>query len=283
MKQIENYKGVAITFATKENSNDLMVNATEMAKPFGKEIRHWFENQSTAKFIIKLAEYKGIKPIGGIPTSLNTKELTKVYPSLISVVKGGLEQQGTWFNEDIALEFARWLSPEFAIWCNDRIKELLTRGITATDTMIEKILNDPDLGIQLLTQLKEERSKRKEAETTVAILTHTNKTYTATEIAKELGFRSAIEFNNELANRHIQFKQNGTWIPYADYAQQGWFEIKQEVLDNGHIIYHRRITGLGRKAFNKMFQELGEKMKILKINNFQMGGKVPDWKVLIFR
>lgn len=31
-------------------------------------------------------------------------------------------------HEDVALEFARWLSPMFAIWCNDRIKELLTEG-----------------------------------------------------------------------------------------------------------------------------------------------------------
>lgn len=29
-------------------------------------------------------------------------------------------------HEDVALEFARWLSPKFAIWCSDRIKELLT-------------------------------------------------------------------------------------------------------------------------------------------------------------
>lgn len=36
--------------------------------------------------------------------------------------------QGTWVHEDVALEFARWLSPKFAIWCNDRIKELLTTG-----------------------------------------------------------------------------------------------------------------------------------------------------------
>ena len=33
-------------------------------------------------------------------------------------------------HEDVALEFARWLSPAFAIWCNDRIKELLLNGQT---------------------------------------------------------------------------------------------------------------------------------------------------------
>ena len=33
-------------------------------------------------------------------------------------------------HEDVAMEFARWLSPKFAIWCNDRIKELARTGVT---------------------------------------------------------------------------------------------------------------------------------------------------------
>ena len=45
---------------------------------------------------------------------------------LVTVIKGGNGEQGTWMHEDVALEFARWLSPKFAIWCNRRIKELLT-------------------------------------------------------------------------------------------------------------------------------------------------------------
>ena len=30
--------------------------------------------------------------------------------------------------KDLAMEYARWLSPHFAIWTNDQIKELLTKG-----------------------------------------------------------------------------------------------------------------------------------------------------------
>lgn len=40
-------------------------------------------------------------------------------------------------HEDVALEFARWLSPAFAIWCNDRIKELLLTGTVSTGTATE--------------------------------------------------------------------------------------------------------------------------------------------------
>ena len=43
-------------------------------------------------------------------------------------------------HEDVALEFARWLSPAFAIWCNDRIKELLTKGTTSINQLSRKQL-----------------------------------------------------------------------------------------------------------------------------------------------
>lgn len=76
---------------------------------------------------------------------------------------------------------------------------------------------------------------------------HVNKTYTVTEIAKELGLRSAIELNKILGKMRIQYKINGTWVMYSDYSNLGYDEIKQEVLDNGKVIYHRRITQLGRE------------------------------------
>lgn len=76
---------------------------------------------------------------------------------------------------------------------------------------------------------------------------HTNKTYTMTEIAKELNMKSAIQLNNLLSEMKIQYKMNGTWVMYSDYSNCGYEIIKQEVLDNGRVIYHRRISQLGRK------------------------------------
>ena len=58
------------------------------------------------------------------------------------------------------MEFARWLSPAFAIWCNDRIKELLQYGMTATQPTLEQMINNPDLVISLATQLKNEREEK---------------------------------------------------------------------------------------------------------------------------
>lgn len=120
-----------------------MINATEMAKPFGKNAGHWMRNQSTQEFINELAALRNCKG------------------SDLVQIENGI---GCWMHEDVAMEFARWLSPAFAIWCNDRIKELLTIGMTATQPTLEQMIDNPDLVIHLATQLKQEREEKAKLE-----------------------------------------------------------------------------------------------------------------------
>ncbi len=134
------------------------------------------------------------------------------------------------------------------------LKDIRKHGIYATDKVIDDILNNPDFGIELLTKLKEERAARVEAERRNAILTHVNKTYTMTEIAKELNMKSAIQLNKILAEKKIQYQVNNTWVMYSQYSNLGYEEIKQEVLDSGKVIYHRRITQIGREFILNLLQ-----------------------------
>lgn len=137
---------------------------------------------------------------------------------------------------------------KFESWVFDEVlPDIRKHGLYATDKVIDDILNNPDFGIELLTKLKEERAARVEAERKNAILTHVNKTYTMMEIAKELGMKSAIALNRVLSEKKIQYQVNGTWVMYSKYSDQGYEEIKQEVLDTGKVIYHRKITQLGRE------------------------------------
>src|SRR5699024_66575 len=134
------------------------------------------------------------------------------------------------------------------------IPSIRKHGLYATDNVIDQILDNPDFGIELLTKLKEERAARVEAERKNAILMHVNKTYTMTEIAKELGMKSAIQLNKLLAEKKIQYQVNGTWVMYSRYSDLGYEEIKQEVLDSGKVIYHRRITQMGREFILKLLE-----------------------------
>lgn len=150
--------------------------------------------------------------------------------------------------KESADRFTDWVTSEV-------LPSIRKHGIYATDNVIDNILNNPDFGIELLTKLKEERAARVEAEKKNAILTHVNKTYTMTEIAKELNLKSAVELNKILTDKKIQYKVNGTWVLYSDYSNLGYEDIKQEVLDNGRVIYHRKITQMGRAFILGLFED----------------------------
>jgi len=145
---------------------------------------------------------------------------------------------------------------EFEKWVFDEVLPSIRKnGIYATEITVEKMLSDPDFAIELLTALKKERAKRLEAEKTNTILMHVTKNYTATEIAKELGFKSATELNKILSQMKVQYKQNETWVLYSKYADRGYTDIKQQVLDSGRVVYDRKWTQLGRKFLLELFSE----------------------------
>lgn len=150
--------------------------------------------------------------------------------------------------KESAEKFTEWVTSEV-------LPTIRKHGAYATDDVIENILNNPDYGIRLLEKLKEEKQARIEAERKNAILTHVNKTYTMTEISKELNMKSAIELNKRLSDMKIQYKVNGTWVFYSDYSNLGYEEIKQEILDNGQVVYHRKITQLGREFILGLFED----------------------------
>lgn len=147
-----------------------------------------------------------------------------------------------------AKAFKKWVTSEV-------LPSIRKNGIYATPVTIENMLSNPDFAIELLQNLKQEREARIEAQNKVAILTHVNNLYVATEIAKELGFKSAQQLNRELENRGIQYKVNNTYVFTAKYSGLGYESIKQEVLDSGKIVYHRKFTQLGREFILSVFQK----------------------------
>lgn len=118
LKQFE-YEGQYISFEFTKGSK--MINATQMSKPFkGKMVGGFLRLQGTKDFITFLERrYADLHIADNQPTR-----------EVLKVIKGGLQHQGTWMDERLALKFAAWLSPEFEMWVYDRIYELLTTGQT---------------------------------------------------------------------------------------------------------------------------------------------------------
>jgi KilA domain-containing protein len=110
------YEGQNISFEFADGNK--MINATEMARPFGKRVNDFLRQQGTQEYLILLEARYG-----------NSRNVTK--REVLRVVQGGFaELQGTWMDEKLALKFAAWLSPAFELWVYDKIQELLTTGKT---------------------------------------------------------------------------------------------------------------------------------------------------------
>lgn len=196
-----------------------MVNATEMAKPFKKKANDFLSSKSTKELIASLSTKTGISDLG-----------------LVIVNQGGTNP-GTWLHEDLALVFAQWLSPDFYLWCNDRIKELLTTGVTTVSNDDEAIAYAMSVLQKRLEQAKAEKAMLEAdnaaKEETISIQAEQIKesapkvkvyneyisstgTYTATQLAKEYGW-GAETLNRKLKEMGIQYKQNGQWLLYSRY------------------------------------------------------------------
>ena len=215
LNQIFQYNGSPISF---QKGDGVMVNATEMAKPFGKRPAKWLELPSTTQFIDsliavrKLDRSKLIQQINGI---------------------------GTWMHEDVALEFARWLSPSFAIWCNDRIKELLTTGVTTVSNDDEAIAYAMQVLNKRLEQAKAEKAMLEQQNNYLtneikqqapkvqyvdAVLQSVN-TYATNLIAKEMGM-SAETLNRKLREKGVQYRQSGVWVLTSKYQNKGYTKTR---------------------------------------------------------
>lgn len=146
------------------------------------------------------------------------------------------------------------------------------------------MLEDPE---QRAIRWIEEHRERKELETQKLMLEQrvaeyepkvsyvdqilkTKDTVTTTQIAKDYGL-TAQELNDILHDEKVQFKQNGQWLLYKKYADQGL--TKSQTIDIFHrsgeqsVKLNTRWTQKGRLFINELLMKLGIKANIDKDYN----------------
>lgn len=119
---------------------------------------------------------------------------------------------------DSAKRFKHWVTSEV-------LPTIRKYKVYATDDMIDKMIDDPDLAIKAFTALKKERAKRKALETTVAaqsqqiaeltpkatyydVVLRCKDAVNISVIAKDYGW-SAQKMNEYLHDKGIQYKRGG--------------------------------------------------------------------------
>ncbi|EPS49116.1 anti-repressor [Clostridium botulinum CFSAN002367] len=130
-----------------------------------------------------------------------------------------------------AKKFKRWVTAEI-------LPSIRRHGAYMTENVLDEVINNPDFGIKLLTQLKKEKEEKKKlelqnrqkdqligelkpkADYTDRILKNKG-LVTTTQIAKDYGM-SAQEMNKLLHDLKIQYKQSGQWLLYSKYHSKGY-------------------------------------------------------------
>lgn len=149
---------------------------------------------------------------------------------------------------------------KFEHWVFDEVLPSIRKyGLYAIDDVLE----NPDLLIKALTELKKEREEKKRLELENAvkaqqiaemqpkvsyydIVLACPDLVTITQIAKDFGM-SAKKLNKVLKEKKIQFKQGKTWFLYQKYAKQGYTQSKTYLYDeDNHAAMHTLWTQKGR-------------------------------------
>ena len=127
---------------------------------------------------------------------------------------------------------------------------------------IDEILENPDLAIATLTQLKEERERRKQLECLTLVqrqqiaelqpkasyydlILQNKNTVPITQIAKDYGM-SGRKFNELLHELGVQYKFRKTWLLYQQYAECGYTQSRTYVIDESRSVMHTYWTQKGR-------------------------------------
>jgi hypothetical protein len=117
------FGGTEIEFEPFAGTNNMMVNATEMAKAFGKRVENFTRIDTTQNFInecLKNANrrFLGIENVDGLIVSK--------------------QKSGTWMHRILALKFAAWLDPGFELWVYQTIEEIMFGYARENDESISR-------------------------------------------------------------------------------------------------------------------------------------------------
>lgn len=231
------YNGSIIPFAL--TGNDVMISATEMAKLFNKRIADWKRLPSTQEYLNALLKV-GFSHLD----------------QLIISEWGGSNQgtgRGTWMHRLVAIEFARWLSPMFSIWCNMKIDEIINNGFALRDAEIGR-LNSEITNLQITIQ-----SQQPQVDYCSQVLTTSENLYSTRDIVKDLGLGiSNVELLRLLEKNNLIFRSpdKKKWYLREPFDKFGYTKVVTILDKSGKPRNIKRWTEEGRHWIYSLSKKL---------------------------
>lgn len=211
--------------------NMVYCNATAMFKVNNARLDHWRGSETTRQYIEAVTRNSGIAE--------NQLVITK---------RGGIGQQGTFIHERLIVNAARYISQDFAAWCDIKIADLLRTGKAEMTNTHYQVPQTYSQALLLAAKQAEIIENQQRLLTEVAPKVEV---YEATmnaagnisvqEAAKTLGIGPKQIFA-DLRNLGVFFRNNGHNMPKQSYIDRGWFEIKSTTFNkDGKDHIHPRI------------------------------------------
>ena len=94
----------------------IYLNATKTAKFFqtskgnSKDVNEWLNSKATKEYLAEMSKIVTPEKFGRL---------------VIVVNSGTVAERGTWIHKKLIVFFARWLSSEFAVWCDVQIEDIV--------------------------------------------------------------------------------------------------------------------------------------------------------------
>lgn len=165
--------------------------------------------------------------------------------------KGG----GTWGHYQLALAYAKYLSPEFHIWCNEVVKERIENEgvpkqahqfqIPQTYAEALQLAADQALQLELQAPKVEAYDSFLEVDTTMSL----------SDGLKSIGLKpkNTIKW---MRGKYL-FYADSTQVnkPYQSYVNQGLFVFRNVQADSDKVFQQTRLTPKGLEYFDRMKRE----------------------------
>lgn len=222
------FKGQMFTFR-----EDGYFNMTEAAKNFGKEAKEFLRLPSTIEYM---------------------REMENVgFSHLFEVIRG--RTGGTWGHPKLAVFFARWLSPAFAVFCDAVIDDILNKKATLT---IDK--PEESFAVQVPKSLPEalrmaadlaEKNEKLQHERDGVVNTIGQSLHTINRVVRMFDGVNVNAIKSDLKELGYLYKRpNGAYRVYRKYSDL-FVEKFHEVTGNGDIF----VTAEGKALLGRLYSE----------------------------
>jgi len=204
------YNKIEVLFSNNLDKS-LYINASKIAKEFNKFPADWLKTKDTKEYIQAISRYDNIHN-----------------GDLVVIIRGGNDKtaQGTWIHKKLIISFARWLSSDFAVWCDLQIEEILNnKPVQKLQTQLSELQETLDF-IDIFEKLSEKTKGKSNIELLKldSFLTKSGKksvldilnldlknSYFSVSELGELSGQKGSEINQALVKVGFQISENGVW------------------------------------------------------------------------